>query len=230
MNKGDLNLKVSTGLKRNQDVTFLIVSLLISGIFLYLVVAPIYEKRAEIENDNLTKQEDLEGKQGLLSGIESFNKNNKSLSVNSNKLVYLIPNRNNFEDFFVHLRSISKSHNMELIDIELKEVSASSTEQTVGAVAMTESEIGDVGIDVEAETANQLNAQGISLSLRGSYSDFLGFIKALENGIAFLQEDSFQVKTAEKKSDSSGDSEGEEQTIETNPLLDFNLELRFIYY
>jgi len=230
MNKGDLNLKVSTGLKRNQDVTFLIVSLLISGIFLYLVVAPIYEKRAEIENDNLAKQEDLEGKQGLLSGIESFNKNNKSLSVNSNKLVYLIPNRNNFEDFFVHLRSISKSHNMELIDIELKEVSASSTEQTVGAVAMTESGISDVGIDVEAETANQLNAQGISLSLRGSYSDFLGFIKALENGIAFLQEDSFQVKTAEKKSDSSGDSEGEEQTIETNPLLDFNLELRFIYY
>ena len=221
MDKKKINSKVSSDIKRNQDVTLLVVSLLISGAFLWLVVAPIYRNKSEIEAVNFAKEEDLRNKQELLSNIESFNKNNKDLSVNSQKLVAMIPNRNNFEDFLFYLKDKSRAYNMELVDMSL--ISSDSKTGTPGAAA---SAATAAAAAAEAESG-ELKEQGISMKLRGSYSDFINFTKSLENTIAFLQEDSFQINVADSE---SGAGESQAQALDPNPILDFDLNLRFIYY
>lgn len=237
MDKKEINSKVSSDLKRNQDVTALIVSLLLSGALLYLLVAPTYDKKVELESINLSKQEDLKSKQELLKNIDSFNKkvkDDEDLSDNSLKLVSIIPNRNNFEDFFVHLKERSKSNSLELTDMSLTAVSANPA--TPAAPAAVTPTAGAVGTEAAGETTtaagSKLNSQGISLRLRGSYSDFLKFTKELENGIAFLQMDSFKIMAA-KEEEATTPVPGEEPVEEpviTDPILDFELELRFIYY
>lgn len=228
MDKREINSKVSSDIKRSKDIASLIVSLLISGIFLYLVVAPVYRSKVEVEGLNTNKREDLRGKQELLSNIESFNKNNRDLSVDSKKLIAMIPNRNNFEDMLSYLKDRVKNHNMELLDISLEESSQKGKVPVVGASA-------DAGMELNAGSAGpvELKEQGISLILRGSYSDFIKLIKFLENSIPFVQEDSFDIKVMEAStsSETNLDTENPQEKIQDlNPTLDFSLKLRFIHY
>lgn len=241
MDKKELNSKVSADIKRNQDTVFLVVSLMISGALLAFLVAPTYNSRAALEKKNQQKQDELTSKQDLLKNIETFNKNNANLSVNSQKLEVLIPSKDNFEDFLIHIKGLSKDYNLELIDFnfstagESKSGVASSPAAAAAASAAKTENSGEDG-------TSKFNKQGISVTLRGDYSNFERFSKALENGIPFLQQYSVSISVPEITSQSQApqtpqapagpeNSQGSEKLkVDMNPLLEFKMELRFIYY
>lgn len=217
------NSKLSGSVKGNRDVAFLCGSLLLSVAFLYFFLSPLYQKKLTTEKAYAAKQEDLKDKKELLTNISAFNRENKDLTVNSKKLVLLIPNRNNYEDFFIHLQQLSKNYNLELLNFSLQDVK-DSTVTTAGTVTSTGVVITPESTTSTGEVNFQTNQQGINLSLRGDFASFLGFTKALENGVPFLQEDTLSISAG-----SSGEMQ-QGQLSDQNPMLNFNLNLRFIYY
>lgn len=221
------NPKKNVDLKEHKDLTFLGASFLLSSIFLLLFLSPLYQKKLLMDEAYAAKQEDLESKEELLKNIEVFNEENKDLTVNSEKLALLIPNRNNYEDFLIHIQQLSRSFNLELLDFSLQEVNTANTVVTTGTTTST-------GAIITPETATATNPgeesglrqQGIKLSLRGDYQSFVDFARALENGTPFLQEDGIAI-TSDTISGAPGEGNS---TATTNPMLGFGLDLRFIHY
>lgn len=213
----------SGSVKGNRDVVFLCGSFLISVAFLYFFLSPLYQNKLVTEKVYAAKQEELKDKQTLLENIATFNRENKDLTVNSKKLVLLIPNRNNYEDFFVHLQQLSKNYNLELLSFSLADVKGSDA-ATVGTVTSTGAIITPEGTTGAGAVNLQTNQQGVNISLRGDFASFLGFAKALENGVPFLQEDRLSISTGSLSELQPG------QPSDQNPMLDFVLNLRFIYY
>lgn len=223
MNQKKNNSKLKGSVKGNRDMVFLCGSLLISVAFLYFFLSPLYQKKLMTEKAYAAKQDDLKDKKELLANIATFNRENKDLTVNSKKLVLLIPNRNNYEDFLIHLQQLSKNYNLELLDFSLQDVkdpvvTTAGTVTSTGVVITPESTISTGAVDL------QTNQQGINLSLRGDFASFLGFTKALENGVPFLQEDKLTIDVGSLTELQPG------QSSDQNPMLDFSLSLRFIYY
>ncbi|MFA6897604.1 MAG: hypothetical protein WCQ96_04955 [Patescibacteria group bacterium] len=235
MDKNLNNSKIAGNLKGNRDVALLCGSLLLSIAFLYFFLSPLYREKLKMKEAYAAKQEDLQSKKDLLKNIEAFNQENKDLAVNSKKLALIISNRNNYEDFLIHLRKLSENYNLELLSFELEGVKDTPTD-TVGTTTSTGAVITPDGGSMAAGMAaggavaeeSPLNQQGIALSLRGNFADFQSFTKSLENGIPFLQEDQVSITSEAKTSSQSGQSE--EQSLSQDPILEFKLNLRFIYY
>jgi len=232
MDKNLNNSKIASGLKGNREVALLCGSLLLSVAFLYFFLSPLYREKIKMKEAYAAKQEDLQSKKDLLKNIEAFNQENKDLAVNSKKLALIISNRNNYEDFLIHLRKLSENYNLELLSFELEGVKDTPTD-TAGTTTSTGAVITPDGGGTAMEGAavteeSPLNQQGIALSLRGNFADFQGFTKSLENGIPFLQEDQVSVTSESKSSSQSGQSD--EQSASQDPILEFKLNLRFIYY
>lgn len=222
------NPRIPRNVKGSKDVACLCGSLLLSVAFLYFVLSPLYQRHLAMEKVYVSKQNDLKGKQDLLDNIETFNRENKDLTVNSKKLVLLIPNRNNYEDFFIHLQQLSKNHNLELLSFSLNDVK-SAAPTSAGTVTSTGAVITPEGAQTTPETTEpQLNQQGITLSLRGDFGNLLEFTKALENGIPFLQEDSLAVSSASASTGTPTQQPNPDS--DKNPTLEIELSLRFIYY
>lgn len=232
MDKKQNNSKAKSkqvSVKGNRDVVCLGISMVLSILFLNFFLSPLYQKQLALEKAYAAKQDDLKSKKALLGDIETFNRKNQDLSVNSKKLVLLIPNRNNYEDFFIHLQQLSKNYNLELLSFKLEDAASSTasnapgTTTSTGAVITPEGGAAATTTPAEAE----LNQQGITLSLRGDFINLLGFTKALENGIPFLQEDSLDISASK---DTGGQAPQGGGTSSLNPTLDTDLKLRFIYY
>lgn len=205
-------------------MTALCASFLLSAAFLLAFLSPLYQKKLAMDKAYAAKQEDLRNKEELLQNIEAFNRENKDLTVNSEKLALLIPNRNNYEDFLIHVQQLSRSFNLELLNFSLKEIKSDTvvmagTTTSTGAVITPETTTAEKGDD-------NLKQQGIDISLRGDYSSFVDFSRALENGTPFLQEDSLNIN-----SDAAGNAQAEGiGAVNSNPMLNFELSLRFIHY
>jgi hypothetical protein len=219
------NSKKSADLKSHKDVVFLCGAFLLSAAFLMTVVSPLYQKKLAMDTAYAAKENDLKNKEELLKNIEVFNEENKDLTVNSEKLALLIPNRNNYEDFLIHIQNLSRSSNLDLLNFTLREIKpattvTAATTTSTGAIITPEKTITQ-------ETDSRLEQQGIDLTLRGAYSDFVKFAKDLENGIPFLQEDKIVIGS-EKISGPQNAEEG--QAANSNPMLSFGLSLRFIHY
>lgn len=233
MDEKKSNSKISVNLKGDQDVIVLCGSLLLSVAFMYFYLAPFYQEKLRMKEAYAAKQEDLQSKKDLLKNIEVFNQDNKDLTVNSKKLTLLISNRNNYEDFLIHLQQLSKNYNLELLSFGLEGAKDASTGGTAGTTTSTGAVITPEGGDVEGvteETAaerSQVNQQNITLSLRGNFAGFQGFTKALENGTPFLQEGQMSI-TSGAESSSQPSQSG--QLTSQDPILSFKLNLRFIYY
>jgi len=231
MDKNLNNSKIAGNLKGNRDVALLCGSLLLSIAFLYFFLSPLYQEQLRMKEAYAAKQEDLQSKKDLLKNVEAFNRENKDLAVNSKKLALIISNRNNYEDFLIHLRKLSENYNLELLSFELEGVKDTPTD-TAGTTTSTGAVITPDGDGMAAGGAvaeeSPLNQQGIALSLRGNFADFQSFTKSLENGIPFLQEDQVSITSEAESSSQSGQSE--EQSLSQDPILEFKLNLRFIYY
>ncbi|MDD3006905.1 MAG: hypothetical protein PHX30_05010 [Candidatus Pacebacteria bacterium] len=226
MEQNNDNSKNVSKVKDNRGMTYLCGSLLLSVAFLYFFLSPLYQEKLEMDKVYATKQEDLKSKNELLKNIETFNEENKDLTVNSQKLVLLIPNRNNYEDFFIHLQQLSRNFNLELQSFALEEVKNPTVKTSAGTVTSTGVVITPEGTTT-SPTVHTANQQGINISLRGDFASFLSFTKALENGVPFLQENKLSIAS---NKENAVQPEKEGQLSEQNPMLNFELNLRFIYY
>lgn len=219
------NSKKNVDLKEHKDVTTLCVAFLLSAVFLLAFLSPLYQKKVAMDKAYAAKQEDLKSKEELLKNIEAFNEENKDLTVNSEKLALLIPNRNNYEDFLIHIQQLSRSFNLELLDFKLAEVKA-ATVVTAETTTSTGAIITPETTTTTGQTDNTLKQQGIDITLRGDYPSFVDFARALENGTPFLQEDVVSIS-----SDIVGSAQVEGAgAANSNPMLNFGLNLRFIHY
>lgn len=227
-NKDNRKASRSAGsVKGNNELVALGGSLLISAIFMYAMVSPLYQQKLVLDKEYEAKQKDLKNKQELLENIATFNEKNQNLSVNSKKLALLIPNRNDYEDFFIHIQKLSKDNNLELVNFSLKDVSTGSTASTAPGTTTSTGQVitPEGGAATAGDAANggvTLQQQGVDIALRGDLANFIDFTKALENGIPFLQEDGIAVSRAEIQTP--------EETVSSNPMLDFSMQLRFIHY
>lgn len=227
MEQNNDNSKIAIRTKGNRDMTYLCGSLVLSVVFLYGFLSPLYQQKLELDKRYSVKQDDLRSKNELLDNIKAFNVENKDLTVNSQKLVLLIPNRNNYEDFFIHLQQLSRNYNMELQSFALEEIKDPTVTTSTGTVTATGVTVTPEGTTTSSAPVQKTNQQGINISMRGDFASFLSFTKALENGVPFLQEDKLSISS--KTADVAKPGQ-EGQSSNQNPMLNFELKLRFIYY
>ncbi len=220
------NSRKNADSKERKDVTALCASLILSVIFLLAFLSPLYQKKLAMDGAYIDKQEDLKSKEELLRNIEAFNEENRDLTVNSEKLALLIPNRNNYEDFLIHIQQLSRSFNLELLGFTLSDIKA-ATVVTPGTTTSTGAVITSETTTTTGPTDSNLKQQGIDIAMRGDYSSFVNFARALENGTPFLQEDSVNISSETVRNTQSEDGSS---AANPNPMLNFEMGLRFIHY
>lgn len=221
MDTREVNLKVNVNIKENQDMTFLALSFLLSAVFLYFLVGPVFVQKAAVEKGNLARQEDLKSKRDLLLNIESFNNNNKDLSVNSKKLIALLPNRDNTEDYFNQVKILAAKNNLQLVSFKPKDVDPAqdAPAQSAGETAAAANPSPD---------EPKFNQKEIEIIMKGNYGTLQSFLKSLENGIPFMKITFLNIAVAEKENQTI--VSGNPLSPDPNPALDIDMKFRFTYY
>jgi hypothetical protein len=225
MKKSQLNLKISGKLRSNRDMTMLCVSLLVSVLALYLFAGPTYYKERELEKGNGAKKTDLASKKQLLGDLQNFNKDNADLIVSSKKLATFIPSRNNFEDFFTHIKEMAKAGNLEVVSFKLEkdDSAAAATATANGAATAT----ANGATATYADNRNfTLQKQRVTFAVKGDYENIINFSKVLENGIPFIQEDSVKMIAG----DANSNIGQVQQTAGTPVMLTSTMAFNFYYY
>lgn len=227
--------KIKTSIKKktnkNRDVVVLYSSLLVSCVVLYFLARPLYLEKISLENDIISKTEDLKNKQSLLSNIEKFNSENSNLAVDLEKLTLFISKRNNYEDVIDYLDDLAVANNLMITTYSISAqdgvVSASITEPA-GAPAVT---VAGEGAATSGLDASSIKKQDLSFDIKGDYASFIGFLRNLENGVPFFQESSINISGESEKIETiQGDQAQEDQAVNTNPTLTFTVELDFVHY
>lgn len=227
MKKSQLNMEISSKLRTSKDITFLAVALLLAVVALYSYAGPAYVEGATLENENAAKETDLKNKRELLRNIQSFNEENADLSTNSKKLSVFIPSRKNYEDFFAHVMTMAEANNLDVTSFGLSESKTSSPTAPV-ETADAAADGGAEGADgaAYAETRSfKLNQQEVAIEMTGDFENMMNFMKALENGIPFIQEVSLDL------SPQSTESVTQAEGVPPGPvMLDASMSFNFYYY
>lgn len=229
MIKNEVNLAVKGKIKGSKDVVFITVSLLLSVASLCFFTGPAYTKVLAAQKENAGKEKDLQSKQELLENIRDFNRKNKDANVDSKKLTTLISNRNNYEDYFFHLKELAKQSNLEIVSMDLQSGNGVASSSPAAAPAADEAgaDLAMTGAG-EENSGPKLQEQNINLSVRGTFENTSYFYKALENGIPFVQEISADLSYGEKTGEGGVPADNQEQNL--NPVLESRISLKFNYY
>lgn len=205
-----------------RDVLVLLLSLVVSCAFIYLVVKPLYEEKISLEGDVIKRQNDLKNKQSLLSNIEDFNKKNRSLVVDAQKLKVFVSKTNNYEEVMDYLNGLASQQNLIIngYEITVEEYGSDGNSGTGSAPAAED------GTAASTEPVERLKTQTVSIEIKGGYDSFISFMKEVENGVPFLQESALEI-VAPKRDEAAGDEQAE---IDNNPTLTFMVDLDFVYY
>jgi len=211
------NYAIKNQIGGNKDITFLVVALLASVAALCLYVGPAYGETQALIQQNGIKRNDLKSKQDLLKNIQKFNEESSGLGGNAEKLEALVANRNNFEDYLDMIAALALKRNLEVNNLGLGAVESSVEEQdTVAASADT--------AELASKPTFPLQEQGVKFTVEGEYENILEFIRDLENGIPFVQEDTLEIST-----DDGGEQVGAEGEP-ISPNLSVTMEFKFNYY
>jgi len=211
MKKYNIDSGIKFKLGDNKDLAFLFLSLVISGMFLYFVAGDSYRDSLIVVKETELKQANLETKKELLNDIEDFNEESKDSEMDVDKLSSFIPNRNNYEDFFAHIKGLAARDNLEISGIVLEDVKKAGSTKN--------------GED------SGLNEKAISFSLSGDYSRFVNFMESMENSVPFVQERSMNIKTKETDTKASEkEDEGEIREVNLYPTLEYGVSFKFLYY
>lgn len=230
-NQNNTNTNIKKKPNKNKDVIVLYLTLALSCVVLYFMVKPLYVEKMFLENDIISKNEDLRNKQDLLANIEKFNSENSNLAVDLERLTLFISKRNNYEDVIDYLNGMANKNNLVIEGFSITAQDGVLPVKTVEPGVAEGSEVAD------ANNLNQsaIKKQKMSFDVKGDYSSFIRFLKALENGVPFFQESSISVSAESKDEDgAAGSGEGgqvqESQTVNANPTLTFTMDLDFVHY
>jgi len=162
-----------------------------------------------IEFGNEAKEKDVELGKSLLLKIVDINKKNKKVNNEEvEKIGEFIPNRDNYEDYLIHIINLANNKN-----IKINEFFISKEEKA------------EEGKD-KKEDSNKFNKVIINIAASGGFLNFMSFIYDIENGIPFVYEKSISVLRSE---DNKNEELGENIT-DTNPVLDYEMDIEFYYY
>lgn len=234
MEKSQTNTNIKKKPGKNKDVIALYLSLVLSCVFLYFLVEPLYSEKMSLENDIVLKNDDLRSKRDLLTNIEKFNSENSNLAVNLERLTLFIAKRNNYEDVLEYLNGLAIENNLAITSYSITAQDGVLPEKNVesanGAGMAEEGEATDV-----SSVSSAIKKQGISFDIKGDYSSFIKFLKSLENGVPFFQESSIgisaeSIEEAGATENGGGDQVQENQAKNTNPTLTFTVDLEFVHY
>jgi hypothetical protein len=226
MKKNQLNTKITSRIRSNRDMAMLAVSLLLSVLALYLFAGPTYSKEKVLEKGNEVKRTDLASKKQLLGDLQNFNKENADLMVNSKKLASFIPSRNNFEDFFAHIKEMAKTSNLEVVSFKMENINNGAA-ATLGGTANVNA-AGSSDATAYTDTRKfTLNQQQVSFSVKGDYDNIINFSKVLENSIPFIQEKSVKMTVGNNAAVGTSGA----QSVQSGPvILTSAMTFNFYYY
>ena len=222
-------MEISSKLRASKDVTFLGVAFLIAVIALYFYAGPAHVKMMTLEAENAAKEIDLTNKKELLRNIRAFNEENAALATNSKKLAVFIPSRNNYEDFFAHVMGLAEANNLDVADFTLAE--SKSSPNTAAAATEDAANVDGVEGATYAETRSfKLNTQQVNIEVKGDFENMMNFMKALENGIPFIQESSLDLIPQATESVTQAEGVQAEGAAPAPVMLNASISFNFYYY
>ena len=186
----------------------LFISLVISCAIIHYVVSPTYKEAKIIRAGNEIKKESIENNNLLLVKIIKANDENRKLNDEGvKKIKSFISNRNNYEDYLIHIVKLANSKN-----IKISNFSVSKNEN--------KSKISN---------DNVLHEMEMNFTASSGYLNFISFLRSIEKGVPLLQEESISISA---RTEDSGISEWEDfdvmEGVET--ILDYEVKLKFYHY
>jgi hypothetical protein len=184
-----------------KEVVLLFIILLVSCAAMYCIIAPAYQKTKIVKAGNKIKKENIKQDNLLLAKIIRINSENKKFdSEMIKKIKDFIPNRNSYEDHLAHIFKLANNKN-----IKVNNFSIHKNEE---GLKIKDGFLKEMKIDFKASSG---------------FPNLMGFLKSIEKGIPFIQEESIIIAVDEEKI--SGDVE-----INADSILDYEIKLKFYYY
>ena len=203
------NSDTKSNLKFSSGITVLFMTLFVTCGIMFYLISPMRKEAKIIEFGNEAKEKDVELGKSLLLKIVDINKKNKKVNNEEvEKIGEFIPNRDNYEDYLIHIINLANNKN-----IKINEFFISKEEKA------------EEGKD-KKEDSNKFNKVIINIAASGGFLNFMSFIYDIENGIPFVYEKSISVLRSE---DNKNEELGENIT-DTNPVLDYEMDIEFYYY
>lgn len=186
----------------------LLISLVISCTVVRYVASPTYQEARIIRAGNEIKKESIENNNLLLVKIVKANDENKKLNNEGvKKIKSFISNRNNYEDYLIHIVKLANSKNIEISNFSVNENENKS----------------------KTNSDNVLKEIEISFSVSSGFQNFISFLRFIEQGVPLVQEESISISAGNKNDGISeqGDFDAAENR---ETILDYEVKLKFYHY
>lgn len=191
----------------------LFLSLIVSCAIMYYVVAPMYKEAGIIKAGNKIKEENVKNDNLALVRIIKINSGSKNLNSESvEKIKDFIPNRNNYEDYLIHIIKLANSKN-----IEINDFSVSENKNELKAS------------DLKANNGDGLIETEINLAASSGFLNFISFLRSIEKSIPFIQVESVLVSAESEKGEINENSDINAAT-NMDSILEYEMKLKFYHY
>jgi len=191
-------------------LVLLLVALLVSCAIMFYVVAPIYRESKIIKIGNETKEEIIENNNLALIKIIKANDESKEFnSENVEKIKEFIPNRNNYEDYLIHIVKFANEKNIKINDLSVNKIED----------------------DPRKKSKSILSEVEINFTASSGYLNLISFLKSIEKSIPFVQEESMSISIGEEEDDlnENANTNPDVETV-ADSILDYEIRLKFYYY
>ena len=124
MYNDDENLNSAEKSNKNFSMlALLLVTLLVSCAIIFYVVAPMYKELKIIKIGNETKEEIIKNNNlALIKIIKANNESKEFDSENVEKIKEFISNRNNYEDYLIHIVKLANEKNIKINDLSVNKI------------------------------------------------------------------------------------------------------------
>ena len=209
MYNDDENLNSAEKSNKNFSMlALLLVTLLVSCAIIFYVVAPMYKELKIIKIGNETKEEIIKNNNlALIKIIKANNESKEFDSENVEKIKEFISNRNNYEDYLIHIVKLANEKNIKINDLSVNKIED----------------------DPKKRSKSILNEVEINFTASSGYLNLVSFLKSIERSIPFVQEESMSISVGEEEDDLNENVNADTETV-TDSILDYEIRLKFYYY
>ena len=216
---GGFNSNAKSNLGSSSKTIMLLVAFFISCGIMFYLVSPMRKEAKIIKFANETKMKDIETGRLLFLKIVKINSKNKKINNEEiEKIGGLISNRNSYEDYLAHIVNLANKKNIGISSFSVSGGDGEKSEKKNGEEEIKNKALNKISIDIAAS---------------GNFSDFMSFARDIENGVPFVCEKSISISRSESDDDDeSGEEleEGDAVEVNTNPILDYEMNIEFYYY
>ena len=169
----------------------------------------MYKESKIIKIGNETKEEIVENNNlALIKIIKANNESENFDSENVKKIKEFISNRNNYEDYLIHIVKLDNGKNIKISDLSVNESKN----------------------DPKKKNDNTLNKMEINFTASSGFLNLMSFLRSIEKGIPFIQEEAISVLVEKKDSGINKHLDVDIEEKITDSILDYEIKLKFYYY